>query len=141
MRYCGLPAPHAEAEKVWQTHIPSNLNAVRRSFSPARSCQTPRGAFFVIGLSVAKFDGKDRFTEKALGVFQPRTTRRLTAEDARQITANLTGFFRVLSQWAANEAPEKSSQAPDAAEADASTRSSPEPSNGGGNTNVGDQET
>ena len=78
---------------------------------------------------------------RTIALFQARTTRRLTAEDARQITANLTGFFRVLSQWAANEAPEKGSQAPNVAEADASTRSSPEPSNGGGNTSAGDQET
>ena len=78
---------------------------------------------------------------RTIALFQARTTRRLTAEDAREITANLTGFFRVLSQWAANEAPEKGSQAPDAEEADASTRSSHEPSNRGGNTNLGDQET
>jgi hypothetical protein len=32
-------------------------------------------------------------------VWQPRTSRPLTAEDAREITANLVGFFRLLAEW------------------------------------------
>lgn len=37
--------------------------------------------------------------DRTLEVFQPRTSRRLTREDAREISHNLTGFFRVLMEW------------------------------------------
>ena len=37
--------------------------------------------------------------DRTLAVFQPRTQRRLTREDGRQIVENLTGFFRILQDW------------------------------------------
>jgi hypothetical protein len=41
--------------------------------------------------------------ERALDVWQPRSSRKLTSEDIRQITENTTGFFRILLEWEANE--------------------------------------
>tara|TARA_B100000378_G_scaffold271529_1_gene262153 strand:+ start:1270 stop:1548 length:279 start_codon:yes stop_codon:yes gene_type:complete len=41
----------------------------------------------------------DELVEKARNVFQKRTSRKLTSEDARQILENLTGYFRVLHEW------------------------------------------
>lgn len=41
----------------------------------------------------------DDLIEETLRVFQPRTERRLTREDAREIAHNLTGFFKVLVEW------------------------------------------
>ncbi|WP_257554523.1 hypothetical protein [Sphingobium sp. CFD-2] len=41
----------------------------------------------------------DEIVEKARKVFQKRTSRKLTNEDARQILENLTGYFRVLHDW------------------------------------------
>ncbi|MEE4450502.1 hypothetical protein [Novosphingobium resinovorum] len=41
----------------------------------------------------------DALVEKARRVFQKRTSRKLTNEDARQMLENLTGFFRVLHEW------------------------------------------
>ena len=38
-----------------------------------------------------------------LAVWQPRVSRRLSREDARQINENLVGFFRVLQEWSARE--------------------------------------
>lgn len=38
-----------------------------------------------------------------LAVWQPRTRRRLTDEDARQITENVVGFFQRLLAWDAAE--------------------------------------
>lgn len=38
----------------------------------------------------------DKLVEDARQLFQERTTRTLTSEDARQILENLTGFFTVL---------------------------------------------
>jgi hypothetical protein len=34
-----------------------------------------------------------------LEVWQPLTSRQLSDEDAREILANVTGFFRVLARW------------------------------------------
>ena len=39
------------------------------------------------------------FLDKTIAFWQPRTTRTLTREDARQIIENATGFFRVLAEW------------------------------------------
>ena len=41
----------------------------------------------------------DALLDEALEIFQPRTSRRLCREDAREIYVNLTGFFRVLQDW------------------------------------------
>lgn len=41
----------------------------------------------------------DELVEKARTVFQKRTSKTLTNEDARQMLENLTGFFRVLLEW------------------------------------------
>jgi len=52
-------------------------------------------------------------------VWQPRTRRKLTDEDARQIAENVTGFFSILAEWsrAAKEAPAKAADVPAAADA------------------------
>jgi hypothetical protein len=36
-------------------------------------------------------------------VWQPRLGRELSREDARQIAANVTGFFSVLTEWSRSE--------------------------------------
>ena len=41
----------------------------------------------------------DRLLDRTLEVFQPRTSRRLTREDARQMHTNLADFFDILLQW------------------------------------------
>ena len=44
-------------------------------------------------------EAKNSFTERTLEVWQPRTSRVLTHEDARQIIENAVGFFSVLAEW------------------------------------------
>jgi hypothetical protein len=39
--------------------------------------------------------------EETVRFWQPRYSRRLTPEDARQIVENVTGFFSVLQRWSA----------------------------------------
>jgi hypothetical protein len=41
--------------------------------------------------------------EPTLGVWQARAPRALSAEDARVIIRNVTGFFGILRQWEAVE--------------------------------------
>lgn len=41
----------------------------------------------------------DALVEDARRVFQKRTDRKLTSEDARQILENLIGFFSILHEW------------------------------------------
>ena len=49
---------------------------------------------------MARHEQADVF-ERALAIWQPRTSRQLCAEDARQINENLTGFFGLLARWQA----------------------------------------
>lgn len=44
-------------------------------------------------------DFPDEIIEQTLAVWQPRTRRPLTPEDARQIIENVTGFFQLLARW------------------------------------------
>ena len=39
----------------------------------------------------------------ALRLWQPRVSRPLSEEDAREIAENLLGFFRVLAEWDSKE--------------------------------------
>ena len=45
-----------------------------------------------------------RFLDHSKSFWQPRTTRQLSHEDARQMAGNISGFFRVLNEWAVREA-------------------------------------
>jgi hypothetical protein len=44
-------------------------------------------------------EAKTQFIERTLKVWQRRTSRVLTREDARQIAENVTGFFKILMEW------------------------------------------
>ena len=44
-------------------------------------------------------DISDELIDQTLAVWQPRSARRLTREDARQIVENIAGFFQVLARW------------------------------------------
>ena len=46
---------------------------------------------------------KQELTDHTLVVWQSRTPRRLSNEDAREITENLTGFFAILTEWSRQE--------------------------------------
>jgi hypothetical protein len=59
---------------------------------------------------------KDHLTRRTRLVWQPRLGRDLSTEDARQIAANVSGFFSVLAEWSRAEMP---SPANDAGEPDA----------------------
>ena len=60
---------------------------------------------------------KDELIGRTREVWQPRLGRDLSPEDARQIAANVTGFFSVLAEWSRAEMP---SPANDTGKADAS---------------------
>lgn len=49
---------------------------------------------------------KHDLTEHTIAVWQPRSPRRLSKEDAREITHNLTGFFAILAEWSRQEGRE-----------------------------------
>lgn len=48
-------------------------------------------------------DPEVQFLEDTLRVWQPRTARKLSQEDAREITRNVVGFFRTLKDFASRE--------------------------------------
>jgi hypothetical protein len=41
----------------------------------------------------------EEFLDQTIEVWQPRSKRKLTRDDAREIARNMTGFFRVLKEW------------------------------------------
>ena len=47
----------------------------------------------------------DNQIDRTRKVWQPRTGRDLTDEDARQIVENITGFFSILAEWSRAELP------------------------------------
>ena len=46
---------------------------------------------------------KQQLTDQTVDVWQSRTLRRLSNEDAREITENLIGFFSILGEWSRKE--------------------------------------
>ena len=47
----------------------------------------------------------DNLIDRTRQVWQSRTGRDLTNEDARQIAENVTGFFSILAEWSRAEMP------------------------------------
>jgi hypothetical protein len=45
----------------------------------------------------------DKFLDETVKFWEPRVQRDLSREDARQITENLSGFFRLLLEWDAQQ--------------------------------------
>ena len=61
---------------------------------------------------------KDDLTRRTRQVWQRRLGRDLSREDARQIAANVSGFFSVLAEWSRAEmrSPANDAGKPDASE-------------------------
>ena len=47
--------------------------------------------------------GESQLIASPKGAWQPRTAHNLSDEDARKIAENVTGYFRLLLEWEANE--------------------------------------
>jgi hypothetical protein len=50
--------------------------------------------------------------EQTISIFKSRTGRSYSCEEARQAVENLSGFFRVLQEWAEAEDSAKSEEPP-----------------------------
>ena len=50
--------------------------------------------------------------EQTIAVFESRTGRVISEEDARQAVENVSGFFRVLQDWAEVEDREECEESP-----------------------------
>jgi len=61
----------------------------------------PRNACRSIETTLSPENGAvdDAFLDRTAQLFEQRTGRNLTREDARQIVENVTGLFRLLSEW------------------------------------------
>ena len=53
----------------------------------------------------SSYAANDNLIDRTRRVWQPRTGRNLTDEDARQINENATGFFALLAEWSRAESP------------------------------------
>ena len=63
--------------------------------------------------------------DRLLAVFQPRTDRRLTRENAREMSRNLTGFFGVLADWQRREQTRQAELATDGRGAESAPQECP----------------
>lgn len=63
----------------------------------------PKPAYAVSAVMAGKEISDKDFTAYTLRVFQPLTSRKLTEEDAREITQNTVGFLNVLIDWKAGK--------------------------------------
>ena len=70
--------------------------------SGARSGEKP-----TVGSSVKAFndDLNDELLQKTREVWQSRLGRDLSRDEAKQITANIAGFFSTLAEWERSERP------------------------------------
>lgn len=50
--------------------------------------------------------------EQTISVFENRTGREISQEEARQAVENISGFFRVLQEWAEAESKEGGEELP-----------------------------
>ena len=68
--------------------------------------------------SHAKDNLDDDLVGRTRKVWRPRLGRELSREDARQIAANVTGFFSVLAEWsrAVMPSPANDARRPDTSE-------------------------
>ncbi len=48
----------------------------------------------------------DNVIDRTKKIWQPRSARGLSDEDAREIAENVAGFFSLLAKWANEEVPE-----------------------------------
>jgi hypothetical protein len=69
------------------------VKSVRKRKRKAATCRNQRDT----ERAAAKPAGA--LLDETIAIWQPRTSRRLTREDARQIIENMTGFFNVLREW------------------------------------------
>ena len=47
----------------------------------------------------------DNLIDRTIETWQPRFSRDLSQDDARQIVENVTGFFSILAEWSRAEMP------------------------------------
>lgn len=54
---------------------------------------------FLLGTGNVKEEHPDDFVEETRAFWGERTGRTFSREDAREMIANISGFFRVLDEW------------------------------------------
>lgn len=91
---------------LWGEEAPANSRHVALADAPPKG--GPELERTVPGR--AKQETNRDFLDRTLQFWQPRSPQELTLEDARQIVDNISGFFRILAEWAA--AAERKTKAP-----------------------------
>ncbi len=54
---------------------------------------------FLLGTGYVKEEHPDDFIEETRAFWSKRTGKTFSREDAREMIANISGFFRVLAEW------------------------------------------
>jgi hypothetical protein len=65
-----------------------------------------------------KQEHSDDFIEETRAFWSKRTGRTFSREDAREMIANISGFFRILNEWDRKARMEEAAESEGAGEAD-----------------------
>ena len=83
----------------------SAIGVIPRPEARARSGEKPPVRSSVKPSHAANDNLKAELVGRTRHVWQPRLGRDLSHDDARQIAANISGFFSVLNEWSRAEMP------------------------------------
>jgi len=75
-------------------------------------------AFLYLGPGNVKEEHPDDFIEETRAFWGERTGRTFSREDAREMIANISGFFRILDEWDRKAKMEEAAESEGAGEAD-----------------------
>jgi len=79
---------------------PEKLSLVDKKVARrAVDASNAKPAYVVSAVATRQTMTEKEFLAYTLRVFQPRSSRRLTDEDAREITRNAVGLFDALTDW------------------------------------------
>jgi hypothetical protein len=98
---------HTDREHAGPVTIATSHNeagSVRQGLEAVRSPSIVESNTDKCGLGQ---ENRERFIDQTLNVFQRRSPRSLTREDAREIAENVTGFFEILMRWEAQSGQSK----------------------------------
>jgi hypothetical protein len=104
--------------------MPSIRTGQRRSRRCTDGAARPRDTAHDEFFADAAHSQAGDLIDQTIAIWQPRTERRLTREDGREIIENIAGFFTILQEW------ERKERAAQPADLPAGRRARRDPNNG-----------
>jgi hypothetical protein len=101
----------SQIQPSWAAIEARSMSSVRKRHGKRKAGRNPVNGLFRRPTSAGR---PGDFIDQTIAIWQPRSERRLTREDGREIIENISGFFRILQEW--DRAERKASNAAQEAE-------------------------